>query len=72
LKIDIEGSEVKVLEELIWSRKLAAVKSMIIEFHHVQVATSLNNFVRMIEAEGMKVSVRNAADTATLLVCTRT
>jgi len=71
LKIDIEGSEINVLEELIWSRKHELVKLMVVEFHHEQVPASLADFVRMIETEGMKVSVRKGSARETLLVCER-
>ena len=34
LKLDVEGAETRVVQELVQSRKIALVKQMVIEYHH--------------------------------------
>jgi FkbM family methyltransferase len=47
LKIDIEGTELEVIEELSDARKLRYVKQMVIEYHH-HIVKGLDEFSRML------------------------
>ena len=47
LKIDIEGSELEVIEELSNAKKLRYVKQMVIEYHH-HIARESDVFSRML------------------------
>jgi FkbM family methyltransferase len=54
LKLDVEGAEVKVICDLIESRKIELVQQMIIEYHHhiPQEAPRLGDFLSMLEKNG--------------------
>jgi hypothetical protein len=47
LKIDIEGAELEVVEELSNARKLSYVKQMAIEYHH-HIVSEADTFSRML------------------------
>jgi FkbM family methyltransferase len=56
LKIDVEGAEWAILEEMIGSGKMPLIRSMIIEYHH-QIGgrpAALSKFLRMIEENGFR------------------
>jgi FkbM family methyltransferase len=44
LKIDVEGAEEKIIEDLIFHKKLSAIKNLIIEFHPRYADSSLDDF----------------------------
>lgn len=48
LKMDIEGAEVEVLEELSEKSKLSLIKEMVIEYHYNRINPE-NNLVRLLE-----------------------
>jgi len=54
LKIDIEGAELEVIEELINARKLSYVKQMVIEYHHhiVRESDVFSKLLRFLEDAG--------------------
>jgi FkbM family methyltransferase len=54
LKIDIEGAELEVIEELSKAKKLSYVKKILIEYHHHITADSdvLSRLLRILEDEG--------------------
>ena len=45
IKIDTEGSEVKIIHELISSKKISFIQKMVIEFHRVQTKLSVEDFM---------------------------
>jgi FkbM family methyltransferase len=54
LKMDIEGAEPNVLEDLIENGKLQLVKRLLIEFHPNMVAISLEEFIEKIQQQNFK------------------
>jgi FkbM family methyltransferase len=54
LKLDVEGAEVKVIYDLVESRKIEAVQQMIIEYHHhiAHETPCLGDFLTMLERKG--------------------
>ncbi|HWA25865.1 MAG TPA: FkbM family methyltransferase [Lacunisphaera sp.] len=59
LKIDVEGAEWDIIQDLIASGKMPLIKSMIIEYHH-QIKgqrSALSGFLRMIEEAGYRYEV---------------
>ena len=48
IKIDTEGSEVKIIQELISSKKISFLQNMVIEFHPVQTKIALEVFMDII------------------------
>lgn len=62
LKIDIEGAELDVLQEMEGSGKLQHVKHMILEYHHHIESGSdhLSNFLRLLERQnfGYQIDAR--------------
>jgi FkbM family methyltransferase len=59
LKLDVEGSEFDVLEDLVSSRKIALIRSMVIEYHHKirNAPSKLASFLRILEAEGYEYQI---------------
>ena len=59
LKLDIEGMETAVIEELAEKRKLALVREMIIEYHHHVPAgdDSLSRVLALLESSGFGYSI---------------
>ncbi len=45
MKMDVEGSEIKIINDLIHHQKLSLVKKMIIEFHPVITGVSIDQFI---------------------------
>jgi hypothetical protein len=54
LKLDVEGAEDDVLQELICSKKITLVRRMIIEYHHhiTKSADNFSNFLSLLEKSG--------------------
>jgi len=48
IKMDVEGSEVEIVHDLIQSQKINLVKRMVIEFHPVNTKTSVEKFTETI------------------------
>ena len=59
LKIDVEGSEQRILEELIGSGKIANVRQMVVEYHHriAHHKSSLAEFLRLLEQAGFEYQI---------------
>jgi FkbM family methyltransferase len=56
LKIDVEGAEWDILEDLIAAGKMSLIRSMIVEYHH-QIdgrPAALSRFLKMIEEAGFR------------------
>ena len=66
LKLDIEGAEGDVLAELVQSRAIANVASMVVEFHHHLCATSLGRFLSMMEGAGFGVQIATSENSPVL------
>jgi hypothetical protein len=61
LKLDVEGAEWEVLEELRDSGKLRQVARLIIEYHHrLQDGRKLSGFLRLLEEAGLDYNVLGA------------
>jgi hypothetical protein len=62
LKIDIEGAEMEVLEELAASGKMNLVQQMAIEFHHHVVRNDdrMSRFLKTLEVQGYGYQLRTA------------
>ena len=62
LKMDIEGAETEVLEDLILTDKITNISSYIIEYHHRidQNRTSFTNFVRPFEERGYGYNIKTS------------
>ena len=54
LKIDVEGAEWKIIDDLISSGKIHLIRNMIIEYHHQinKRAPRLSQFLEILEAQG--------------------
>ena len=50
LKIDVEGAEGKIIEDLILHKKLSAIKKLIIEFHPKYANSSLEDFISKLKS----------------------
>ena len=50
LKIDVEGTEGKIIEDLIFHEKLSAIKKLIIEFHPKYADSSLVDFTAKLKS----------------------
>jgi FkbM family methyltransferase len=55
LKIDVEGSEEEIIQELITSGKIYNVKNIIVEHHSRFLLHTINDFIRVIETCGFSV-----------------
>jgi len=58
LKLDVEGAETRVVQELVQSRKIVLVKQMVIEYHHhfgTQRA-NLSHLLASLECAGLIIS----------------
>jgi len=64
VKMDIEGAEINVINELFESKTLTKVKQFIIEYHHKTLETSnnLSEFLKLFENSGYKYSVTASYD----------
>jgi len=62
LKIDIEGAEMEVLDELAASGKLNKIRQITVEFHHHVAANEnrLSRFLKVFEANGFDYQIRTA------------
>lgn len=60
LKIDIEGAELEVIEELYKAEKLKYVKQMVIEYHHhiSKDADMFSKFLRILENAGLGYQIQ--------------
>lgn len=69
LKMDIEGAESKVINELIKSKKINKVKQMVIEYHHKrnQNKSSLSTFLNNLE----KANFEYQLDSRHISLCSR-
>jgi len=76
LKIDVEGSEVSIINNLIHSQKLMLIKEMIIEFHPDIIGLSVDDFINKIIPYGF--TCRSVQDmlhpggTEIMIYCTNT
>jgi hypothetical protein len=62
LKLDVEGAEFEVLEDLVLSGKIALVQSMMIEYHH-KISNSpsrLASFLETLETQGYEYQIAAA------------
>jgi len=61
LKIDIEGAELEVIEELSNAKKLSYVKQMLIEYHHhiVRESDILSRMLRLLEDAGFGYQIQS-------------
>ena len=50
LKIDVEGAEGKIIDDLIFHKKLSAIKKLIIEFHPKYANSSLEDFISKLKS----------------------
>jgi FkbM family methyltransferase len=55
IKIDVEGSETDIIQELISSGKILYVSQLIVEHHSAFLADSLDGFIHLIECSGFTV-----------------
>ena len=62
LKIDVEGAEGMVLEDLAAAKKLVMVKQMIIEYHHHlrKDVDALSKFLRILEDHGFGYQIETS------------
>ena len=62
LKLDVEGSEHRVLRDLVGSGKIALIRQMVIEYHHRigQQKSSLAEFLLMLEQTGFEYQIHAA------------
>lgn len=62
LKMDIEGSELSVMEELSEAGKLSFIKEMKIEYHHhiSQTSDNLSQMLRLLERNGFGYQMRGS------------
>jgi hypothetical protein len=60
LKMDIEGSEVQVLDDLVQSQKINLIKQMIIEFHPSITGDRIQYYIDVL-ANDFAISKRNQA-----------
>ncbi|HYG20603.1 MAG TPA: FkbM family methyltransferase [Ohtaekwangia sp.] len=75
LKIDIEGSEINVINDLIKYNKLQLVRNMIIEYHPAITAIKTQAFFALIESQGFRCASIpddiHPNSTAVIFRCTR-
>jgi FkbM family methyltransferase len=59
LKIDVEGSEQRILEELVGSGKIANIRQMVVEYHHriAHHKSNLAEFLRLLEQAGFEYQI---------------
>lgn len=57
LKIDVEGTEGKIIDDLIFHKKLSAIKKLIIEFHPKYADSSLEDFTSKLESQRFSCQV---------------
>lgn len=57
LKIDVEGAEGKIIEDLIINKKLGAIKKLIIEFHPKYADSSLEDFTDKLKSHRFSCQV---------------
>ncbi|OGM02167.1 hypothetical protein A2115_01495 [Candidatus Woesebacteria bacterium GWA1_41_8] len=57
LKIDVEGAESQVLEDLDQSSKLGLIKEMSVEYHHFSNDGSLKNILNILSKNGFKLII---------------
>jgi FkbM family methyltransferase len=59
LKLDVEGAETLILQDLLESRKLALVRTCIIEFHDIphDPGHALSSFLKILEDEGFRYTL---------------
>jgi FkbM family methyltransferase len=62
LKLDVEGSEHRVLRELVGSGTLALIRQMVVEYHHRigDQKSSLGGFLLMLEQAGFEYQIHAA------------
>lgn len=60
LKLDVEGAEGRVLEDLVQTGKIESVKQMVIEYHHRigNQRSSLGDFLRLLEEAGFQYQIQ--------------
>jgi hypothetical protein len=59
LKLDVEGAEHRVLSDLVQSRKIRAIRQMVIEYHHRigHQKSRLGEFLAMLEHAGFEYQI---------------
>jgi FkbM family methyltransferase len=59
LKIDVEGSEQRILKELVDSGKIASIRQMVVEYHHriAHHKSSLAEFLGLLEQAGFEYQI---------------
>jgi hypothetical protein len=62
LKLDVEGSEHRVLRDLVGSGKIALIRQMVVEYHHRigQQKSCLAEFLLMLEQAGFEYQIHAA------------
>ena len=60
IKMDVEGAELKIVEDLMQSGAISKVKELIVEYHHNIPGenNSLSHFLKMFEQAGFDYSIR--------------
>jgi hypothetical protein len=56
LKIDVEGAEVLIINDLIDNAKISLVRQMIIEYHPARTKQSVGSFVTLLEGQNFLCS----------------
>jgi FkbM family methyltransferase len=57
LKIDVEGSEIRIVQDLVWSGKIKRISEFIIEAHPAVVKELFPAMLNQLEANGFKYDV---------------
>lgn len=59
LKLDVEGAEARVLDDLVQTGKIESVKQMVVEYHHRigNQKSALGDFLRLLEEAGFQYQI---------------
>ena len=62
IKIDVEGSEIQILNDLVLSKKMNSFKNYIIEYHHKinYSKASLSTFIKPFEEHGFDYNIKTS------------
>lgn len=61
IKIDVEGAEIEIIQDLIQNQKITLVKRMCIEYHPSLTSSSIDQFVYLINANNFLCRVKNSS-----------
>lgn len=65
LKIDVEGSEINILNDLIETRKISQVRQMVIEFHPTRFKEVTQEYIRVLVLNNFTYQLRHAPNDIT-------